>query len=137
MRLIAAADVFAGKHKTRCLCSEVKSAVCFSGHFSVHLAKSSHTPSSHVLYCACFGRIRPKYVMRRAFLATFRRAENEEAGERGDKRQEGMPSEDRKKLEDSLNVERNRTHVSRETLSIIFFAKYSQFFSKRISLFAY
>ena len=75
--------------------------------------------------------------MRRAFLATFRRAENEEAGERGDKRQEGMPSEDRKKLEDSLNVERNRTHVSRETLSIIFFAKYSQFFSKRISLFAY
>ena len=75
--------------------------------------------------------------MERTFRATFRRAENEDTGEEGNKRQEGIPAGDSKELGNSLNAERNRTFVSRETFSIIFFAKCSQFFSKRISLFAY
>lgn len=107
--------------------------------FSVHPAEGTYAPSSHVLPCACFGRTRPKCVMRRGLRATFRPAENKDTGggKKRDKRQEGMPAGDRKVLETSLNVERNRTFVSRETFSIIFFAKCPHFFSKRISLFAY
>ena len=137
MRPIAAAGFRWQAQSKRPLLSGQIGRLFFLVHSSVHPAEGTYAPSSHVLPCACFGRIRPMYVMERVFRATFRRAENKDTGEEGNKRQEVIPAGDSKELGNSLNAERNRTFVSRETFSIIFFAKCSQFFSKRISLFAY
>ena len=91
--------------------------------FSVHHAEDAYARLSHIMPCPCFGRIRPKCVMRRGLRATFRRAENKDTGEKRDKRQEGMPAGDRKEIENSFDAEKGRTYVSRETFSIIFFRK--------------
>ena len=122
IQIIAAADAFAGKRKARCLCSAVKSAVCFLVHFSVHSAEGTYAPSSHVLPCACFGRIRPKYVMRRAFRATFRPAENEDTGKKRDKRQEGSPQETGRSPE-ILLVRRRAEHMFHVKHSLSYFSQ--------------
>ena len=85
--------------------------------------------------------------MRRAFRAAFRRAENEDTGEEGNKRQEGIPAgrvypqETARSLE-ILLMRREIEHMfhvkhSQKGAYTAFFAKYSQFFFKRISFFAY
>lgn len=102
--------------------------------FSVHHAEDAYARLSHIMPCPCFGRIRPKCVMRRGLRATFRRAENENTGERGSKRQEVEPTGGRKEPRNPLNAEKGRTYVSRETFSIIFFRKmYPILFQTHIS----